>query len=63
MERLEYHDEEEREIISYAEKAKQSLERWISEGDLYTIVEENTKKPHALLSQHTEKAFQVIESL
>ncbi|MFA0961661.1 DUF3375 domain-containing protein [Roseivirga sp. BDSF3-8] len=63
LERLEYYDEDEREISSYAEKAKMYLERWISEGYLNTIIEESTKKPHVLLSQYAEKAFQVIENL
>lgn len=48
-------------ILDYDEKAKLYIDRWNDAHYLRIIIDDATKEPHVLLSQHTEKVFQVFE--
>ncbi|GIL24507.1 MAG: hypothetical protein BroJett042_30200 [Bacteroidota bacterium] len=66
LEEIEYSEDDdelatEKLILDYDEKAKLYIDRWNEAHYLRVVIDDTTKEPHVLLSQHTEKVFQIFE--
>jgi hypothetical protein len=66
LEEIEYSEDDdeletEKLILDYDEKAKLYIDRWNEAHYLRVVIDDATKEPHVLLSQHTEKVFQIFE--
>lgn len=62
LDELDYVDEELREV-DYFERAKKYIENWTNEAFLRNYIDESEKVIYNVLTQHTERVFQMIDLL